>query len=265
VTAAPETGPALRLARRNYGRSHGYRIDGAKVPGVTSVVDNLSKPALVQWAATQSAELAVNDWERLAELPIAARLDELRSAHRSTTRKAATRGTEIHHYADKVVAGGEVAVPDELRGPVDAYARFLDAWQITTIASETPVASISHGYAGTADLWCTIGVRDDAPALVDVKTGRGVYDETGLQLAGYRYSELMQPHKGTEVPTPAVERVYVAHVLPDDVRMLPVEAGPETFRTFLYLLQVARARAGWDEWPLIGASVRPDDPEDDPA
>jgi len=254
--------PATRLVRRNYGRNHGYRIDGQKVLGVTSVVGTLEKRALVQWAATQAAELAVNDWDRLSDLPVADRLKELSTAHRRTVNRAALRGTDIHAHADRLVSGAETTVPDEIRGPVEAYARFLDAWQIETIASETPVGHTGHGYAGTADLWCRIGARDNAAALVDVKTGKGVYDETGLQLAAYRYSELMQPEKGTEIATPAVDLVYVAHVLPDDVRMLPVAADPDVFRTFLYLLQVAKARADWEEWPLIGASVRPDEPED---
>lgn len=252
---------ATRIVRRNYGRSHGYQLDGRKALGVTTVVGTLDKPALVTWAARMSAELAVNDWERLGELPIADRLKELSWAHKATNRAATTRGTEIHHHADRLVAGGEIHVPDELRGPVEAYARFLDAWQITSLASETPLGSPTYGYAGTADLWCRIGVRGDAPALVDVKTGKGVYDETALQLAAYRYAELFQPSPGVEVATPEVDRVYVAHVLPDDVRMLPVDAGPEVFRTFLYLLQVAQARAEWSDWPLIGASVRPDEDE----
>lgn len=259
---AQQTAPATRLVRRNYGRNHGYRIDGEKVLGVTSVVGVLEKRALIQWAATSAAELAVNEWDALAELPIATRLDRLKSAHRNRTKTAANRGTEIHHHADKLVQGVETQVPDEIRGPVEAYARFLDAWQIESIASETPVASVTHGYAGTADLWCRIGVRDNAVALLDVKSGKGVYDETGLQLSAYRFSELIQPEKGVEIPTPAVDRVYVAHVLPDDVRMLPVTADEDVWRTFLYLLQVAKARADWDEWPLIGASVRPDDTED---
>lgn len=254
-----------RLVRRNYGRNHGYRIDGTKVLGVTSVVGVLDKPALIQWAAKQAAELAVNEWDRLGDLPVAQRLEELSRAHRKTSTTAANRGTEIHRYADKLLAGTEVHVPDELAGPVNAYARHLDRWKIEPIAAETPVGHPDYGFAGTADLWGRVGVRDNAVALLDVKTGKGVYDETGLQLAAYRYSAIMQPEKGVEIPTPAVDRVYVAHVLTDDVRMLPVVADEDVFRTFLYLLQVAKARAAWDEWPLIGSAVRADDPEDDPA
>lgn len=43
--------------------------------------------------------------------------------------------------------------------------------------------SLEHRYAGTADLIGT--VRKGALALLDVKTGRGVYPEYKLQLAAY--------------------------------------------------------------------------------
>lgn len=261
MTAAQQQ-PATRIVRRNYGRNHGYQIDGEKVLGVTSVVGTLDKPALVNWAAERAADLVVNDWDRLAALPVADRYKEVKSAHRSSSTTAAVRGNEIHHYAEKLLAGADVAVPDEIRGPVEAAARFLDRWQIEPIASETPCGSPTYGYGGTADLWGRVGVRDNGVALIDWKTGKGVYDESALQLSGYRYSELMQPERGVEIATPAVDLVYVAHVTPDDVRMLPVVADETVFRTFLYLLQVARARADWKEWPLIGASVRHDEPED---
>ena len=55
-------------------------------------------------------------------------------------------------------------------------------------------------------------------------------------LVEFRHAELMQPEKGVEIPVPPVDLVYVAHVLPDTVRMLPIVADERVFRTFLYLL-----------------------------
>ena len=68
--------PQTRLIRRNYGRGHGYRLDGQKVAGVTTAIDVLSKPALVDWAARTAAERAVNDWDALSALPITERLEQ---------------------------------------------------------------------------------------------------------------------------------------------------------------------------------------------
>ena len=241
-----------RLVRRNYGKGHGYQLDGEKITGVTTALGVMDKPALRNWYAEQAAKRAVDEWDRLADLPVSDRLDYIKRGPRDTVTAAALRGTEIHSLGEKLAHGDEVEVPAEHRGPVEAYARFLDEWDVQTIATETPLASVQHRYGGTADQWARIGRRDGAMCLLDVKTGKGVYSETGLQLAAYRYSELIQPEKGVEIETPAVDLVYVAHVLPDTVRMLPVIANEAVFRDFLYVLQVYRHVEACKEWPLIG-------------
>lgn len=250
------TGTTPRLVRRNYGRGHGYKLDGEKVIGVTTALDVLAKPALVNWAAEEAAKRAVDEWDELAALPVSARLERIRYGARDKSRAAALRGTQIHELGQKLAEGAEVDVPPEHVGPVQAYARWLDKWDVTTLAAETPLASIQHKYAGTADLWGTVGKRDGVTALLDIKTGKGVYTETAWQLAGYRYSELIQID-GLERATPEVEAVFVAHVLPDDVRMVPVEAGPREFRSFLYILQTWREVEAAKEWPLIGEAIQP--------
>lgn len=259
--------PATRLKRRNYGRGHGYQLDGEKVVGVTTAIDTLSKPALLRWYGDQAAKRAVDEWDELAQLPVSERLERIRFGARDTVQAAALRGTEIHALGQQLADGGQVDVPDEHRGPVEAYARWLDKWEVETFASETPLASTAHRFGGTADLWGRVGKLDGAMCLLDVKTGKGVYEETGLQLAAYRHTDLMQIREEgpdgkpivSEITTPAVDLVFVAHVLPDDVRMLPVSAGPDVFRDFLYVLQVYRARERWKDWPLIGSAVRPGD------
>lgn len=251
------TTATTRLVRRNYGLGHGYQLDGEKIVGVTTAIGVLDKPALRNWYAEEAAKRAVNEWERLSHLPITERLDYIKRGARDKTSAAALRGTQIHDYGQQLAHGESPDVPEEHVGPATAYARFLDKWEIEPIASETPLAHTVHKYGGTADLWCRIGKRDNAVCLLDVKTGKGIYSETGLQLAGYRYSELIQVD-GQEIPTPAVDLVYVAHVLPDDVRMLPVVANERVFRQFLYILQAYRATEEWKDWPLIGSAVQPD-------
>lgn len=251
--------PAGRLQRRNYGRGHGYKLDGEKLVGVTTAIGVLDKPALRNWYAEQAAKRAIDEWDKLAELPISERLERIRYGARDTVQAAALRGTEIHSLGQALADGGEVDVPDEHRGPVEAYARWLDKWQVETLATETPLCHTKHLYGGTADLWGKVGRLGGALCLLDVKTGKGVYDETGLQLAAYRYSDLIQLEPGNEIATPAVEHVFVAHVLPDDVRMVQVVADERVFRDFLYVLQVHRAREGWQEWPLVGSAVQPGD------
>lgn len=256
-----------RLERLNFGKSHAYRLDcdcgpyrkgdPHKLVGVTTAIDVLDKPALRQWYANQAAERVVDDWDRLVDMKPSERLEFVKWGPRDKVTAAALRGTQIHDLGEKVAHGLPVEVPDEHRGPVEAYARFLDKWDVETIATETPLASTKHGYGGTADSWARIGRRDNAVTLLDIKTGKGVYNEVGLQLAAYRYSEFIQPEKGIEIPTPDVEHVYVAHVLPDDVRMVPVVANEAVFRSFLYVLQAHKDHEARMDWPLVGEAEQP--------
>lgn len=250
-----------RLQRRNYGRGHGYKLDGEKLVGVTTALGVLDKPALRNWYAEEAAKRAIDEWDELALLPISQRLERIRYGARDKVQAAALRGTEIHSLGQQLADGDEADVPDEHRGPVEAYARWLDKWQVETLATETPLCHTKHKYGGTADLWATVGKLGGALCLLDVKTGKGVYDETGLQLAAYRYSDLIQLGPGNEVATPAVEHVFVAHVMPDDVRMVQVTADERVFRDFLYVLQVHRSRESWKEWPLVGSAVQPGEVE----
>lgn len=245
-----------RLVRRNYGRGHGYKLDGEKVVGVTTAIGVLDKPALRDWYARQAAERAIDEWDELAQMPVSQRLERIRFGARDKTTAAALRGTQIHELGQQLAEGKEPEVPDEHLGPVQAYARWLDKWDVTPWAAETPLASTQHKYAGTADLWGTVGKLGGEPFLLDIKTGKGIYDETAWQLAAYRYADLLVAD-GEEVSVPEVSGVYVAHVLPDDVRMLPIEAGPREFRTFLYILQTFKEVSSVKEWPLIGSAVQP--------
>lgn len=247
----------MRLQRRNYGRGHGYKVDGQKVLGVTTILNSLPKEALINWAANVTAEKAINEWDELAAMPPAARLKELQDARWNVTKAAALRGTQIHDLGEKVSKGEDVHVPDEHVGPVQAYARFLDRWDVEVIATETPVASINHQYAGTADVWATIGKLGGARVLLDLKTGKGVYEATALQLAAYRYADIWQPAKDAEEALPPVDDVYVAHILPDDVRLLPAYADGAAFRQFLYLMQTARWLTAAKDDPPIGAALTP--------
>jgi hypothetical protein len=258
-----------RLVARRYGRhGHGYTIDGTKVPSVTGITGVLPKQ-LTQWSSDCAANFAVEHWDELAEQSLTKRLDAIRFAHKDVVGEAAVRGQDVHRYGEPLVRGEAVEIPDELRGPAEAYARFLDAWAIEPVAIETPVASITHRYGGRADLWAKVGARDNALALIDLKTGKNVYESTVLQLAGYRYAEIWQPDgPDSEQPILDVDWVYVAHILPDDVRMLPVSVRESDFRQFLYAQQTYLwlERHGWkgDE-PLIGDQVRPGDTEPVPA
>lgn len=232
----------MAIRRVNHGRYHSY-VDtdtGEKIPGVTGILgDGLPKPALVGWAANTTAEYAVDRWDDLAALSPSKRLKELQGARFADRDAAANRGTQVHRLAEQLVRGGEVEVPDALRGHVESYVRFLDEWDVQPEYVEGIVVNYTHRYAGTLDLIATMHGRPER-WLLDVKTARsGVWPDNALQLAGYRYAEHIRPDNTTpEEPMPAVDRCAVVHVRADGCSVVPVDAGPATFRTFLYVKQL---------------------------
>lgn len=256
---------APRLTRRNYGRGHGYLIDGAKVPGVTTILNCLPKDALINWAAKVTAEAAVDRWDELAGLAPSKRLKELTDARWNITKEAALRGTEIHALGDRVAQDAEVD-PGDHRGPVEAYARFLDRWDVEILATEAPCGSTRYKYAGTLDSIAIIhGLREvaefahlaDSPVMLDLKTGRGVYESTALQLAGYAGCDIWQPNgKDSEEPMPAVAGLFVAHIHADDVSLLPIHGDIEQLLTqFRYVQQTARWLENAKDASPVGAPL----------
>lgn len=263
-----------RLQRRNYGSGHGYQLDGRKVPGVTTVIGVMDKPALVNWAAEQSAGYAVEHWARLSEMPIMERAKEISGARFATNKRATVRGHRIHELGEQLLLTGESDAPDEFRGPVEAYARFLNTWMIEPITTEAPVGHTEYQYAGTLDVIAKSPLL--GTILLDIKTGKGVWPEVALQLAAYRYADLLLtprevvgPRGGKrteydERPMIEVDDCYVAHVLADDVELVPVRAGRAEFETFLYLREVfdwkriATDRKDDDYHPPVGAAVFPE-------
>jgi hypothetical protein len=148
---------AYRFERRNHGRGHSYWLDGTKLPGVTTILDEaIRKRALENWAATTTAKAAVDRWDELAGMPVSERLDTLTRARWEARDAAALAGTQIHDLAWRLVTGEDVDVPPAHLGPVQALARFMDAWGVEPLHRETPVVHPAHGWAGTIDLLATL-------------------------------------------------------------------------------------------------------------
>lgn len=239
-------------------KGHVYKLDDVKIPSVTTILNALPK-SLQQWAADQAANHAVEHWQELSELPITKRVDRIRYAHREVVNRAAVRGTEIHKFGELVSRGEGHRVPDEHRGPVEAYARFLDEWDIDVEVTEAPLCNVSQRYAGRLDMIGRIGKRDNVRALIDLKTGNAIYESVVLQLAGYNGAEIWQPNgPASEGPYQPVDAMYVAHIRPDTVEMRPVAMGQ--FRAFQYVQQVSRwldAHGYKGDEPLVGPGERP--------
>lgn len=252
--------PVQRIDR---GRSHHYVDgDGHRIPGVTTILgDGIPKPQLINWAANATAEGAVNDWDGLAQLPPAARLKALQGIRYEQTNVAKNKGTKVHGYAEKLVQGHEVTgIEDELRPYVDNYVRFIDTWALDPILVEVVVVNYRHGYAGTLDLVAELttplsGEREIY--LLDIKTGeKGIYPETALQLAAYRYAEAYVDANGDEQPMVPVTGTAAVHVTADDAVLIPTVSGVEQLTMFRIAQKMAEFKKD-DDGLILPALLHP--------
>lgn len=254
--------PATRIINR--GRGHSYLLDGEKVPGVTTILNKgFPKQALVGWAAKAAAQEVLDFWAELGELTPSQRFEQIRTAPDRDRDKAAHRGTEVHTYAQRYLAGETITPPDELVGHVDAYIKFVDEWQPEEVAVEAAVFSRVYRYGGRFDLLARLA--DGLLWLLDVKTSRsGVFLESVLQLAAYRYAdfyvlpeEVDDAGAAVEHPMPRVDRTGVVWVRADrSYELYPVEADGDAFAVFGLVQPVAEfAGSSFDDW--IAAPLGP--------
>lgn len=222
------------------GSGHSYSIDGTRATGVTTALRALPLD-LTGWAARTVADHIIANPHLLQQMiaaggdgPTRDYLAGLPFQRRNT---AGVRGTAVHKLAEQVVLGEEVEVEAHLEGYVESYIRFLDDHKGTQVASETVVASKTHGYAGTLDS------IQDIPGLgrvqVDYKTGNGIYGKDALQVTAYQRAEWCVID-GVVQPMLAVDASYILHIQPDGYGFYPVNTSDETFETFLAVLDVYR-------------------------
>lgn len=256
------------IRRKNHGRNHSYAdANGVKVPGVTTIISNgTPKKALQGWAAGKTADYVLDHWDELADMPPSERHSKLLKARYEDRDAAANRGSRVHKLAEQLAAGNTVKVDDELVGHVESYVRFLDEWHPAFELTEFVIMSHRHGYAGTGDfaawfdptmllesgcadeqagaaelLSAKAAAGEQVLAIGDTKTSRsGIFGETALQLAGYRYADVFLDADGAEQPMPAFDIALALHIRADGYDLLPIEAGPAQHRALLYVREVAR-------------------------
>lgn len=230
---------AVNTRRVNRGRSHSYDLDGARVDGVTSILSKgLPKPALVGWAAREVAGFAADNLELLKQMKRDEIVDFCKGAPYRDRDRAANRGGEVHHLAQKLAAGEEVDVPEELVGHVDSYIRFREVWQPQDEILERSVFSRKWRYAGTLDWLCKLPGLGQA--LLDIKTNRsGPFGETALQLAAYANADFMIDEKGREDPIPPIDFFGVLWLRADGFDLHPFDVTDREWKQFLYIRQTA--------------------------
>jgi len=154
-----------------------YLVDGERFTSVTTILDIIDKPGLRYWYAKHGLQKA----------------DQLKRA-------AADLGSLAHDFimhdlkADLGLAKRiHIKQADKRIKPMIAkYYKLKKKWSLEPIAVECVLVSKKHKYAGRCD--CIGYVYGDI-ALIDWKTGSGIYDEYDLQMGAY-YEADTEMHDG---------------------------------------------------------------------
>jgi len=153
-----------------------YKLkDGTRVPGVTTILSVLNKPALVKWAnnlGLQGIDSSkyVDDKAAIGTLAHQMIADHLRKVD-----------TDTSDYTAKQI--------DQAENSVLSYLEWEKNKVIEPILIEEPMVSEEWDYGGTIDCLAKI---DGVLTLLDFKTGKAIYPEMFYQLSAY--SELLWEH-----------------------------------------------------------------------
>jgi hypothetical protein len=196
-----------------------------------------------------------NKWPADGTVSRLALIETLKGVMWEERDQAARRGTEVHSLAEQLIAGVEVDVPEVLAGHVDSYIRFLDDWHAQPVLVEAVIVNRTHRYMGTIDM--VADLADGLRWLLDIKTTRsGIYPETAVQLAAYRNAETYLDADGQEHPMPKVDRCAGIWVRADGYDLVPVDAGPDTYKVFRYAQRIAQFQTDTGA-TLIGDALTP--------
>lgn len=155
-----------------------YWLEGVPYVSVTQVLRVIDRPALRYWFGQQVYRAFVKD-------PTLSEKDALSAPYRQSD-KAKSRGSTVHSIVEAYKKTGAVIedIPEEFRGYAEAFYSWIKDNSVEVISQEKTVISKKHGYAGTLDL--IVSISDSGTWLIDVKTGKGIYPESWLQLSAYK-------------------------------------------------------------------------------
>jgi hypothetical protein len=142
--------------------------NGTKIPGVTTVLGILNKPALVIWAnrlGLQGID-STKYRDNLAEVGTL--------AHQMIVDYFNKVKTDTSEYSQSQI--------DLAENCLLSFWEWEKGHKIEVIMAEAQLVSQEYGFGGTIDCFCKL---DGQPTLLDFKTGKAIYPEMFYQLAAY--------------------------------------------------------------------------------
>ena len=173
-------------------KEHIYRCNGFIVPSVTQIMKPLSD-------------------------------DEYGGIDEAVMRKAAERGSAVHHAIETRINFGFDDIPSEYAGYLEAFMKFFRDYPIENPKTESVVYNEIHQYAGSVDLIATI---DGKRMLIDYKTTASVLMKlVSVQLAAYK--------KAAEQGGEQIDGTAVLHLSKDGTyKFIPNDGEREGWQVF---------------------------------
>ena len=226
-------------------------------PSVTTILSEVAKPAIPYWAAKKVAEFAIDNLEAWASYPSAAllvdlftkqidsdadrfdidllalpdimdgvirdirenaldrdsALDLLKRAPWRERDRAGNVGRAVHEAIER---DDDDWVEGDLGGYVQGARRWMADHGHSMLAAEVTVFNETFAYAGTFD--GIVEETDGAMALVDWKTGKGLWPDSALQMVAYLRAEWraeLVRGKWVSRPMPEVSHGWLVHLRKD--------------------------------------------------
>lgn len=258
--AGPKNATTLTSGKRFYDWA------GERFWSTTTILSALPKPALVYWSANEVADFALDNLDQLRALCAkderGAAYDMLKRAPWRKRDKAAELGTNVHAAIEAYLLGRPMPEwPLPIRPRLEALKRFLDQYEPEIEMAEASVYNRRSQVAGTLDsvMRLTLPLQEGPKRYVlDVKSGKGVYFETALQLASYSRAEFVGMPDGSEYPMPQIDGGLVLHLQEDgQFRLLEMDIGDDVYLAFEYARGVFRFLEETSKGVFVGEYLDP--------
>jgi len=164
----PKTGGVVKFENTKSHQRY-YSQDGTLLPGVTTVLGVIAKPALIHWA-----------WE----------CGTKGQDYRKVKEQAADIGTIAHFMCECHVTGSKpdlsACSPESVQQAENSFLKFLEFWdagKFSSLKSEWRLVSETMRFGGTLD--CVAIDPEERITLIDFKTSKAIHDEYLCQLSAY--------------------------------------------------------------------------------
>jgi hypothetical protein len=189
------------ITRVDKGNQRFYQVEGdravdptARLSSVTTILNVISKPALIPWARNQSLDKirltlkdAIDDDGSITldQLDLEDLIETARKRPDEVRDEAAEIGSRSHLLIEEYLQGQEVLVHEDLKPMMDSFLSWERSSRIKVTFTEQMVYSGTHLFAGTMD---AIGDLQGETVILDWKTSNGIYPEAALQVSAYAHA-----------------------------------------------------------------------------